>query len=186
MISKLKTPGTYVEERKDLSSPVRHLIKEIKSWQNTIEAPMVKSGIASKQKLNGFKILFYGKADSNKAKSVALVGKELNQAVYRVDLSQIISNYIEETEKNLSEIFESAEKENWILYFDEAETLFGKRTTVNSSHDRYANQEIAYLLGRILEYPGIIVLSTNFKKDIETAFMRRLRFLVNFPFPINK
>lgn len=186
MAPKLKIPGSFLEESVEPSLAVRHLMKAVKNWQSAFDGRKMGHGTFSKGRPDGLKVLFYGKSDTEKAKTVAILGKEMNQIVYRVDLAQVISDYIEGTKKKLDKIFDLAKQENWILYFDEAEALFGKRTTVSSSHDRYANQEIAYLLERVEAYPGIIVLSSSFKKDIDPAFLRRLRFIIDFPFPKTK
>jgi len=103
--------------------------------------------------------------------------------VYRIDLSMIVSKYIGETEKNLARVFDLAENRNWILFFDEADALFGKRTSTNTSNDRHANQEVAYLLQRIEDFPGIIILATNLRSNIDEAFSRRFQSVVYFPMP---
>lgn len=109
--------------------------------------------------------------------------KKNNMDVYRVDLSMIVSKYIGETEKNLAGLFDLAENRNWILFFDEADALFGKRSSSNSSNDRHANQEVAYLLQRIEDFPGTIILATNLKSNIDEAFLRRFQSVVYFPIP---
>ena len=103
--------------------------------------------------------------------------------VYRIDLSMIVSKYIGETEKNLANVFDQAENRNWILFFDEADALFGKRTSTNTSNDRHSNQEIAYLLQRIEDFPGTVVLATNLKSNIDEAFSRRFQSIIYFPMP---
>jgi SpoVK/Ycf46/Vps4 family AAA+-type ATPase len=103
--------------------------------------------------------------------------------VYRIDLSMVVSKYIGETEKNLANVFDQAQHKNWILFFDEADALFGKRTQASSSNDRHANQEISYLLQRVEDYPGIVILATNLKANIDGAFARRFQSLVYFPLP---
>ena len=103
--------------------------------------------------------------------------------MYRVDLSQIVSKYIGETEKNLSKLFDIAENKNWILFFDEAESLFSKRTGVQDSKDKHANQQTAYLLQRVESYNGLIILATNLKPNIDLAFSRRIQSIINFPIP---
>ena len=105
--------------------------------------------------------------------------------VYRIDLSTVVSKYIGETEKNLRKIFDRAENCGVILLFDEADALFGKRSEVKDSHDRYANMEVSYLLQRIETYRGLAILTTNLKQDIDSAFMRRIRFVIDFEFPDN-
>ena len=103
--------------------------------------------------------------------------------LYRIDLSAVVSKYIGETEKNLRKLFDAAEDGGAILFFDEADALFGKRSEVKDSHDRYANIEINYLLQRMEAYRGLAILATNMKSALDSAFLRRLRFIVNFPFP---
>jgi SpoVK/Ycf46/Vps4 family AAA+-type ATPase len=100
-----------------------------------------------------------------------------------VDLSQIVSKYIGETEKNLSRIFDRAQNKNWVLFFDEADALFGKRTNVQSSHDRFANQEVSFLLQRVEDFPGLMVLASNYKSNIDDAFLRRFHAIAHFPMP---
>jgi SpoVK/Ycf46/Vps4 family AAA+-type ATPase len=112
-----------------------------------------------------------------------LLGKELGNDVVRIDLGGLVSKSIGETEKNLREIFSRAESKNWILLFEEADALFGKRTTVKDAHDRYANQEISYLLQRINEYNGIVLFASNRKSNIDEAFLRRLKYVIHFPIP---
>jgi len=106
--------------------------------------------------------------------------------VYRVDLSMIVSKYIGETEKNLSRIFDSAANQNWILFFDEADALFGKRTQANSSNDRHANQQTSYLLQRIEDFPGFIILASNLKANMDEAFSRRFQSTISFQIPSAK
>jgi SpoVK/Ycf46/Vps4 family AAA+-type ATPase len=103
--------------------------------------------------------------------------------VYRIDLSMVVSKYIGETEKNLAGVFDMAENKNWILFFDEADALFGKRTQTNSSNDRHANQEVSYLLQRIEDFPGVVILATNFKANIDDAFSRRFQSMIHFRMP---
>jgi SpoVK/Ycf46/Vps4 family AAA+-type ATPase len=103
--------------------------------------------------------------------------------VYRVDLSMVVSKYIGETEKNLEKVFAKAEHKNWILFFDEADALFGKRTSISDAHDKYANQEIAYLLQRLEDYNGLVILSSNMRSNLDEAFSRRLQSVIHFPVP---
>ena len=111
---------------------------------------------------------------------------ELGLDLYKIDLSSVVSKYIGETEKNLARIFAEAETTNAILFFDEADALFGKRSEVRDSHDRYANIEISYLLQRMEEYDGMVILATNLSKNLDDAFVRRMHFTVEFPFPDQK
>src|SRR5258706_1912086 len=112
-----------------------------------------------------------------------MLAKELGRDLYRVDLSKIVSKYIGETEKNLRQVFAAAQASDSILFFDEADALFGKRSEVKDSHDRYANIEVNYLLQRMEEYRGLAILTTNMKTALDQAFTRRIRFVVDFPFP---
>lgn len=131
----------------------------------------------------GYRALFYGPPGTGKTLAATLLGKKNNMDVYRVDLSMIVSKYIGETEKNLAKVFDLAENRNWILFFDEADALFGKRTTTNTSNDRHANQEVAYLLQRIEDFPGTVILATNLKSNIDEAFSRRFQSIIYFPMP---
>jgi SpoVK/Ycf46/Vps4 family AAA+-type ATPase len=112
-----------------------------------------------------------------------IIAGALGLELYKIDLSTVVSKYIGETEKNLSQVFAEAETSNAILFFDEADALFGKRSEVRDSHDRYANIETGYLLQRMEEYEGVVILATNFRKNMDEAFVRRLHFTVEFPFP---
>lgn len=131
----------------------------------------------------GFRCLFYGPPGTGKTLTASLLGKTTGLDVYRIDLSMIVSKWVGETEKNLKGIFDQAQNKNWILFFDEADSLFGKRTQTKSSNDRYANQEVAYLLQRIEDFPGLVVLATNMKDNIDEAFSRRFQSMVYFPNP---
>ncbi|MGQ0738756.1 MAG: ATP-binding protein [Bacteroidota bacterium] len=131
----------------------------------------------------GFRVLFYGPSGTGKTLTAALLGKQFEKDVYRIDLSQIVSKYIGETEKNLEGVFRKAETKNWILFFDEADALFGKRTNVQSAHDKYANQEVSYLLQRVEDYPGLMILASNFRNNLDEAFLRRFHSLIHFPMP---
>jgi SpoVK/Ycf46/Vps4 family AAA+-type ATPase len=115
--------------------------------------------------------------------AAGILAAELGLDLYKIDLSTVVSKYIGETEKNLSRIFSEAETSNAILFFDEADALFGKRSEVKDAHDRYANIETGYLLQRMEEYQGVAILATNFRKNMDEAFVRRLQFTVEFPLP---
>lgn len=131
----------------------------------------------------GYRTLFYGDPGTGKTLTAALLGKANKLPVYRVDLSMVVSKFIGETEKNLSNLFARAEHKNWILFFDEADALFSKRTGVRDAHDKYANQEVAYLLQKIEGYNGLIIIATNLKSNIDSAFLRRFQSEVFFPRP---
>ncbi len=131
----------------------------------------------------GFKVLFTGPPGTGKTLTASLLGKYCEMDVYRVDLSMVVSKYIGETEKNLSRVFDLAESKNWILFFDEADALFGKRSNTSDSHDRYANQEVSFLLQRMEDFDGLVILSSNFKKNIDEAFFRRFQLVLDFEMP---
>lgn len=131
----------------------------------------------------GYRALFYGPSGTGKTLTASLLGKSSGLDVYRVDLSMVVSKYIGEIEKNLARVFEQAENKNWILFFDEADALFGKRTEVRDAHDKYANQEISYLLQRIEDFPGVIILATNLKPDIDDTCNHKFQAIIPFPKP---
>ncbi|MGI0484859.1 AAA family ATPase [Pantanalinema rosaneae CENA516] len=131
----------------------------------------------------GLNALFTGPPGTGKTMTAEVIAGDLGLDLYKIDLSQVVSKYIGETEKNLNRIFTAAEQTNAILFFDEADALFGKRSEVKDAHDRYANIEIAYLLQKMEEYEGITILTTNLVQNLDEAFTRRIRFIVEFPFP---
>jgi hypothetical protein len=139
-----------------------------------------------RQKMNrglGINALFAGESGTGKTMAAEVLANELRLNLYRIDLSAVVSKYIGETEKNLRRLFDAAEDGGAILFFDEADALFGKRSEVKDSHDRYANIEVNYLLQRMEAYRGLAILATNLKSSLDHAFVRRLRFIVNFAFP---
>ena len=123
----------------------------------------------------GYRALFHGPPGTGKTLTATLLGKHTGRPVFRIDLSRVVSKYIGETEKNLSRLFDKAEHKDWILFFDEADALFGKRTEIRDAHDKYANQEVAYLLQRIESYAGLVILATNQRGNIDEAFLRRFQ-----------
>lgn len=131
----------------------------------------------------GYRALFYGPPGTGKTLTATLIGATVGVDVYRIDLSMVVSKYIGETEKNLANVFDQAENRHWILFFDEADALFGKRTQTSSSNDRYANQEVSYLLQRVEDFPGVVILATNLKANIDDAFARRFQSTVYFSMP---
>jgi SpoVK/Ycf46/Vps4 family AAA+-type ATPase len=131
----------------------------------------------------GITALFTGPSGTGKTMAAEVMARDLGLPLYRVDLSAVVSKYIGETEKNLRRLFDAAEDGGAILLFDEADALFGKRSEVKDSHDRYANIEISYLLGRLESYRGVAILTTNMKSALDSAFLRRPRFIVEFPLP---
>lgn len=154
-------------------------VAEIKNWLKQSASININRSLKKKMK-PGFRALFYGASGTGKTSTAALIGKELNKEVYKIDLSQVVSKYIGETEKNLELVFASAKDKDWILFFDEADALFGKRTDVKDAHDRYANQEVSYLLQRMEEYNGLAILATNMKSNIDPAFTRRFNAIIHF------
>jgi len=157
-------------------------LEEINTWISSGKIIMEDWGLSRILK-GGYRSLFYGPPGTGKTLAVTLLGKKNNMDVYRIDLSMIVSKYIGETEKNLAKVFDLAENRNWILFFDEADALFGKRTSTNTSNDRHANQEVAYLLQRIEDFPGMVILATNLRSNIDEAFSRRFQSVIYFPMP---
>ncbi|MEO1378285.1 MAG: ATP-binding protein, partial [Cyanobacteria bacterium J06635_10] len=159
-----------------LQSIAAHIRQRIQVYQ--------KWGFAGKGKRGlGISALFAGVSGTGKTMSAEVLAHELQLDVYRIDLSTVVSKYIGETEKNLRRIFDAAEGGGAILLFDEADALFGKRSDVKDARDRYANMEVSYLLQRMEEYQGLAILTTNLKDSIDTAFLRRIRFIVKYSFP---
>lgn len=158
---------------REVSLHVRNRLKVYEKW-----------GFAHKSSRGlGISTLFVGESGTGKTMASEVLAKELQLDLYRIDLSQVVNKYIGETEKNLKRLFDAAEDGGAILLFDEADALFGKRSDVKDSHDRYANIEVSYLLQRMEAYRGLAILTTNMKKALDTAFLRRIRFIVQFPFP---
>lgn len=157
-------------------------LEEINAWISSGKTIMEDWGLSRILKA-GYRSLFYGPPGTGKTLAATLLGKKNNMDVYRIDLSMIVSKYIGETEKNLARVFDLAENRNWILFFDEADALFGKRTSTNTSNDRHANQEVAYLLQQIEDFPGMIILATNLRSNIDEAFSRRFQSVIYFPMP---
>ena len=154
---------------------------EVRSWLKNYRKLKENSSLGKSHK--GYKALFYGPSGTGKTISVGLLGKEINMPVYRVDLSQLISKWIGETEKNLKYIFDLASTKNWILFFDEGDALFGKRSDNGNGNERHGNQEIAYLLQRMEEHDGIIFLCTNKQHNMDDAFKRRFNSRIEFFLP---
>ncbi|WP_114905173.1 ATP-binding protein [Kordia sp. SMS9] len=165
-----------------LNPAIMDQVEELKTWLVHKDTLLQDWGLFKRLK-PGYRALFYGPPGTGKTLTVSLLGKNLGLDVYRVDLSMIVSKYIGETEKNLSRIFDTAAHQNWILFFDEADALFGKRTKANSSNDRHANQQTAYLLQRIEDFPGFIILASNLKANMDDAFSRRFQSIIHFKMP---
>ena len=157
-------------------------IKELENWIRHNDTLLYEWGMVKKLK-PGYKALFYGPPGTGKTLTATLLGKYTGREVFRIDLSTVVSKYIGETEKNLASLFDKAEHKDWILFFDEADAIFGKRTGVRDAHDKYANQEVSYLLQRIETYSGLTILASNFRTNIDEAFVRRFNSLIYFPSP---
>lgn len=157
-------------------------ITEINDWIKYGDA-MLNDWNMKKKIKPGYRTLFYGPPGTGKTLTACLLGKSSGLDVYRIDLSMVVSKFIGETEKNLANIFDQAQNKHWLLFFDEADALFGKRTQTSSSNDRHANQEISYLLQRIEDFPGVVMLATNLKANLDEAFTRRFQSMIFFPMP---
>ena len=180
-------PAELIETEMEWDDLVLHpgtsrQIREIENWVKHSDTLLKEWGMQKRVK-PGYRALFYGPPGTGKTLTATLLGKNTGKDVFRIDLSRVVSKYIGETEKNLSNLFEKAENKGWILFFDEADALFGKRTDIRDAHDKYANQEIAYLLQRIENYNGLVILATNQRGNIDDAFTRRFQSIVHFPMP---
>ena len=157
----------------DLVDHVRHRAQVYQTW-----------GFARQSERGlGITALFTGESGTGKTLAAEVLAAELGHDLYRIDLAAVVSKYIGETEKNLASVFDAAESSGAVLLFDEADALFGRRSDVKDSHDRYANLEVAYLLQRMESYRGLAILTTNLRSTLDRAFLRRLRFIIHFPFP---
>lgn len=180
-------PAEYITTgltEEDLVLPAETLkqVEELENWIKHHERLM--NGWNMKRWIKpGYRALFHGPPGTGKTLTALIIGKKTGRDVFRIDLSMVVSKFIGETEKNLSQLFERARNKDWILFFDEADALFGKRTNVRDAHDKYANQEVAYLLQRIESHDGLIILASNFKSNIDEAFIRRFQSVIYFPLP---
>jgi len=166
-------PEAQLRTLGQIAAHVRHRLTVHHDW-----------GFADKSAAGlGIASLFWGDSGTGKTLAAEVLAGTLGLPLYRIDLSAVVSKYIGETEKNLARLFDAAEDAGAILLFDEADALFGKRSDVKDSHDRYANIEVSYLLQRMEAYSGLAILTTNHKATLDAAFLRRLRFVVHFPFP---
>ena len=196
----LFTRGRFSQPHFSTRFPARHITTEM-NWEDLVLAPQTLQQIRDleawiahaptlmhdwgmkKTLKKGYRALFYGPPGTGKTLTASLLGKYTGKEVYLVDLSMVVSKYIGETESNLSNLFARAEGRDWILFFDEADALFGKRTNVRDAHDKYANQEVSYLLQRVENYDGLVILASNFKSNIDEAFIRRFQSIIHFPMP---
>lgn len=171
--SDLVLPSAQLEQLAAICSQAKHSSIVYGSWRFDRKLSLGR----------GLNAMFTGQPGTGKTMAAEVLAAELGVEILKIDLSQIISKYIGETEKNLRQLFDQAASANAILFFDEADALLGKRSDVKDAHDRYANTETAYLLQKMEEYPGITILATNLRQNIDAAFVRRLRFIIDFPFP---
>lgn len=180
-------PARYIETQLDWDDLILHpgthkQIEEIAAWIRHGNTLMHDWGMAAKLR-PGYRSLFYGPPGAGKTMTACLLGKTTDREVYKVDLSLVVSKYIGETEKNLAKVFDQAQHKGWILFFDEADALFGKRSETKDSHDRYANQEVSFLLQRIEVFDGIAILASNLRENLDEAFTRRFESIIYFPLP---
>ncbi len=183
----MEFPAQYITTEMEwddlvLNETTMKQIEELEIWVKHHYTLMHDWGMQRKLK-PGYRALFYGPAGTGKTLTATLLGKYTGKDVFKIDLSMVVSKFIGETEKNLSQLFNKAENKNWILFFDEADALFSKRTNVRDAHDKYANQEAAYLLQRIETFDGLVILASNFKNNIDDAFIRRFHSIIHFPIP---
>jgi AAA+ superfamily predicted ATPase len=183
----MKFPAELITTEMDwedlvLSEETNAQIQELQTWITHGDTLLYDWGMHKKLK-PGYRVLFHGPPGTGKTLTATLLGKYTGKDVFKIDLSMVVSKFIGETEKNLANLLSKAEKTENILFFDEADALFGKRTNVRDAHDKYANQEVSYLLQRIENYKGLVILASNLKSNIDEAFVRRFQSIVHFPLP---
>ncbi len=183
----MKFPAQVIETEMEwedlvLNEETNQQIQELKTWVAHGDT-LLNDWEMSKKIKPGYRVLFHGPPGTGKTLTANLLGKYTGKDVYKIDLSMVVSKFIGETEKNLANLLAKAEKTENILFFDEADALFGKRTNVRDAHDKYANQEVSYLLQRIEGYKGLVILSSNLKSNIDEAFVRRFQSIIHFPLP---
>jgi SpoVK/Ycf46/Vps4 family AAA+-type ATPase len=166
-------PANQISMLREICIQVRHRRTVLERWGFDRHLAMGK----------GVNVLFAGPSGTGKTMAAEIIAADLGLELYKVDLATMVSKYIGETEKNLDRVFTAAREANAILFFDEADAIFGKRSEVKDAHDRYANIEVGYLLQKMEEYDGVVILSTNLRKNLDDAFVRRLHVAVDFPFP---
>jgi SpoVK/Ycf46/Vps4 family AAA+-type ATPase len=169
----LVLPADALQQLREICGQVRHRSRVFEGWEFEKKLSLGK----------GLNALFSGPSGTGKTMAAEIMARELGLELYKIDLSGVVSKYIGETEKNLARVFAEAEAGSAILFFDEADALFGKRSEVKDAHDRYANVETSYLLQRMEEYEGISILATNLRRNMDEAFVRRIAFVVQFPAP---
>ncbi|MFX0092140.1 MAG: ATP-binding protein [Candidatus Hodarchaeota archaeon] len=166
-----------------LPSKQQQQLQEIMTAMKSLTHVYYNWGLAKVWNESGISVLFMGPPGTGKTMAAEIIAHKLDLPIYKIDLSQVVNKYIGETEKNLKRIFDYAELSDLILFFDEADALFGKRTEVKDAHDRYANITVSYLLERLERFKGLAILATNKKENIDEAFKRRIRYIINFPMP---
>ncbi len=169
----LVLPPDQVAQLREIAAQVRHRRTVLERWGFDRHLAMGK----------GVNVLFAGPSGTGKTMAAEIIAAELGLELYKIDLSSMVSKYIGETEKNLDRVFSAAREANAILFFDEADAIFGKRSEVKDAHDRYANIEVGYLLQKMEEYDGVVILATNLLNNLDDAFVRRLHMTIDFPFP---
>lgn len=179
-----RVPAVFGWDDIELKEPVKRTLQLVMKRINLKYRVGEKCGLNKKLAYGkGVNILFYGKPGTGKTMCAQVLAKELGMELYRVDISQLVSKYIGETEKNLAKVFDEAKKGNIILFFDEADSIFSQRTQVNGTNDKHANAEVSFLLQKMEEYPGIAILATNLMQNFDPAVMRRLTYSINFELP---
>ena len=171
----LTLPQSNLSTLRDICNEFRNISRFSGDWD--YEAGVMNNNITA---------LFAGPSGNHKAMAAEAIATDLGIPLYTVDLSKVVSKYIGETEKNLARVFDAAGGSGALLFFDEGDALFGERTEVRDSHDRYANVAVANLLERIGTYPGIVILATNLNRNLDQTFLRRIRFILDFPVPNNE
>ncbi|BDD04519.1 ATP-binding protein [Aureibacter tunicatorum] len=177
---RLESPLNWADLQ--LETPTYTALEEMKAWLQH-EHFLLTHKKFGKMINEGIRVAFYGPSGTGKTLTASLLGKEYNRPVYRVDLSKIVSKWVGETEKNLGQVFDHAEDKKWILFFDEADALFATRGAVENANDKRANQEVAYLLQRMENFNGVIIIATNLLENIDPAFIRRFQLMIEFPMP---
>jgi len=186
---KLRELALFIEPRYGWSDLVlaeskQAMLREISSQARQQHKVFTEWGFAQKIAYGkGISALFSGHSGTGKTMAAQVIAHDLHLGLYKIDLSTVVSKYVGETEKNLARIFQEAQTSNALLFFDEADALFGKRTKIADAHDRYANIEVSYLLQKMEEYEGLVILASNLRENMDDAFVRRIRFIVEFPFP---
>jgi hypothetical protein len=165
-----------------LDRPTRDDVEAVVAWVRHEHTLLDTWGLRRRLR-PGYRSLFYGPPGTGKTLTASLLGQATGRPVYRIDLAKVVSKYVGETEKNLARLFDHAQQQRWILFFDEADSLFGQRTESRNSNDRAANQQVSYLLQRIEDFSGVVILATNLRSHLDEAFARRFQSMVYFPMP---